>query len=91
MAPFVCLLIVWNMDFPIALCGNDRFCTSFIQSLAQMIGIKSLVSHQCIERETINQIGYTDDLAALTGKQFEPDKIAQGISESQYFGRQSAF
>lgn len=52
-----------------------------------MIGIKSLVSHQCIERETINQFRHCDDLTALAGKQFEPHKIAQSISESQDFGR----
>ena len=56
-----------------------------------MIGIKCLVGHQGIERETINQIRYTDDLTALAGKQFETNEIAQGIGKGKNFGRQSAF
>ena len=55
-----------------------------------MIGIKCLVGHQGIEREAINQIRHTNDLATLAGKQFETNEIAQGIGERKNFGRQSA-
>jgi len=56
-----------------------------------MIGIKSLVGHQGIEGEAIDQIRNTGDFIALAGKQFETHEIAQGISEGQNLGRQSAF
>ena len=91
MAPFVNLLIVRDRDYPIALCRNDSRRTAFPQGLTQTIGIESLVGHQGIEREAIDQIRYTDDLTALAGKQFETNEIAQGIGEGQNFGRQSAF
>ncbi len=91
MAPFVGLFIVRDMDFPIALCRNDSRRTAFMQGLTQMIGIKSLVGQQGIEREAIDQIRDTDDLTALAGKQFETNEIAQGIGERKNFGRQSAF
>jgi len=91
MAPFVGFFVVGNMDFPVALCWNDRFGTSFLQGLAQMISIKGLVGHQGIERQAVNQIRHPDDLATLAGKQFETHKITQGISEGQDLGGQSAF
>ncbi len=91
MAPFVNFFIVRDMDFPIALCRNDSRRIAFIQGLTQVIGIKSLVGHQGIEREAINQIRHTNDLTALAGKQFETNEIAQGIGERKDFGRQSAF
>ena len=91
MAPFVSLLIVRDVDFPIALCGNDSRRTAFMQGLTQVIGIESLVGHQGVEGEAIDQIRDTDDLAALAGKQFETNEIAQGIGERENFGRQSAF
>ena len=91
MAPFVSLLIVWNMVFPIALCRNDCCGTAFMQGLAQMISIKCLVGHQSAKGEAVNQIRDTDDLAALAGKQFETNEIAQGIGERKNFGRQAAF
>ena len=86
MAPFVDLLIVWNMDYPIALCRNDRSRAALMQHLAQVISIKSLVGQQCTEPEALNQVWHSDDLTALTGQQFETNKIAQRISEGQYFG-----
>ena len=91
MAPFVSLLIVRDMDFPISLCRNDSRRTAFKQGLAQVIGVECLVGHQCIEGEAVNQIRHTDDLTALAGKQFEPKEISQGIGEGQNFGGQSAF
>ena len=91
MPPFVSLLIVWNMDFPVALGRNDRFGAAFLQGLAQLISIKGLVGHQCLERQVINQIWHTDDLTALAGKQFEPHKIAERVGEGQDFGGQSTF
>ncbi len=91
MAPFVNLLIVGDMDFPIALCRNDSRCTAFLQGLTQTVGIERLVAHQGIEGEAIDQIRDADDLAALAGKQFETNEIAQGIGERKNLGRQSAF
>jgi len=91
MPPFISLLIVWDMDFPIALRRNDSRRTAFMQGLTQVIGIECLVGHQCIEVKAINQIWHTDDLTALAGKQFEANEISQGIGEGQNFGGQSAF
>jgi len=79
------------MNFPITFCRNDRRRTTFVQGLTQAIGIKSLVGDQGIESEAINQVRYPDDLTALSGKQLEPNEIAQGIGECKNFGRQSAF
>jgi len=91
MTPFVSLFIVRNMNFPIALRRNDRHCAALLQGMAQVIGIESLVTHQGIECEAVNQIWYADDLTALTGKQFETDEVAQSVGERKNFGRQSAF
>ncbi len=91
MPPFVSLPVVRNVDFPIALRGNDSRRTAFMQGLTQVIGVKSLVGHQGIEGEAVNQIRHTDDFTALAGKQFETDEIAQGIGERKNLGRQSAF
>ena len=56
-----------------------------------MIGIECFVGHQGTEREAINQVRRTDDLATLAGKQFETNEITQGVGERKNFGRQSAF
>jgi hypothetical protein len=84
--PFVSLLIVWNMDLAIALGRNDGDGTAFMQNLAQMISIESLVCHQDIEHESVDQVWYTNDLTALTWQQFETNEIAQGIRERKDFG-----
>ena len=56
-----------------------------------MVGVKGLVAYQSIKCETIDKVRHADNLAALTGKQFEPHAIALGIREGQNFARQSAF
>jgi hypothetical protein len=51
----------------------------------------SFVLSQGIKYEAVDQVRHADNLTALTGKQLETHKIAQGIREGQNLGRQSAF
>jgi hypothetical protein len=62
--------------------GITAFAPRCRQGLPQLISIKY---------EAVDQVRYADNLTALTGKQLETHKIAQGIREGQNLGRQSAF
>jgi len=91
MPPFVSFFIVWNVDIPIFLRGNDGSCTTVTQVLAQVVGVESPVGHQGIECETVEQVRHPDDLTALAGKQFETHEVSKGVGEGKNFGRQSTF
>ena len=47
---------------------RSRLALTLSEGLTQMIGIKSLVGQQGIEREAIDQIRDTDDFTALAGE-----------------------
>ena len=91
MAPFVHFLIVGDVDDTVALCGNDSCCVSFIQFIAQVIGVKRLISQKCAKRQTFNQRRHTNDLTVLAGQQRKPHQITQRIGQRQDLRAQAAF
>jgi len=71
--------------------GNDRLGAAGCEPVAQGIGVIGLVAEEDAEAQSLDQLGYGGDLAALAGQERKAHQIAQGVDQSEDFRRQSAF
>ena len=70
---------------------NDNLGPTRIHLFNDPIGIKGLVRQQAAKFNALDQRRNADRIKAMAGQKHEANQIAEGVGQSQNFGRPTAF
>ena len=87
---FVGLGVVWDLDFSVALGGNDSLYIGLLDHFTQRIGVVRLVSDDAVGRLTLQQVSRRGDIMGFAAGQNEAQRPTFCIGEGVNFGGQSS-
>jgi hypothetical protein len=91
MAPFVDVGVDLKRLAASRMLGDDDRRAALVEFFDDPVGVEGLVGDQPAKLDVLDQRREADRIVALAGEEFEADEVAEGVGESEDFGRQAAF